>query len=258
MRQQSKIAVEVRDVVIGGEKPLVCLPLVAKNSDDLLGEAELLKPLHPDLLEWRVDGFAGVGNIDACLDVQARLRRVIGDIPLIYTCRIDCEGGMAKLDQDKRRDLIEAAISAGTVDLVDIELCNDRDFIASVRSKAREFGVKLILSYHNFDETPGENFIVEKLEAQCRSGADIAKLAVMPKSYSDVLTLLNATNRARNTTVDVPIITMSMGFMGQITRLAGGLFGSDVTFAIGKDASAPGQIAIERLRDAMDIFYKQV
>jgi len=70
------------------------------------------------------------------------------------------------------------------------------------------------------------------------------------------LTLLNATNRARNTSVEVPIVTMSMGPEGQITRLAGGLFGSDITFAIGKNASAPGQIPIAALREAMAIFYK--
>jgi len=256
MRQQSKIVVPVRSVVIGGERPLVCLPLVAKNITELLGEAELLVSLQPDMLEWRIDGFAQVGNIEACLEAQKKLREVIGDMPLIYTCRIDLEGGMAKIDQNTRRALIEAAMAAGGIDLVDIELCNEEDFITAIRAKATECDVKLILSYHNFTETPDENFIIGKLEAQCKAGADIAKLAVMPKNYSDVLTLLNATNRARNTSVEVPIVTMSMGPEGQITRLAGGLFGSDITFAIGKNASAPGQIPIAALREAMAIFYK--
>jgi len=255
MRQQSKVVVPVRNVVIGGEKPLVCLPLVAKTTTELLAEAELLVSLQPDLLEWRIDGFAQVGDVDSCLDAQKKLRAAIGDIPLIYTCRIDLEGGMAKIDQDSRRALIEAAMAAGGIDLVDIELCNEDDFIAAIRTKATECNVKLILSYHNFTETPDENFIVSKLEAQCKAGADIAKLAVMPKNYTDVLTLLNATNRARNTSVEVPIVTMSMGPEGQITRLAGGLFGSDITFAVGKNASAPGQIPIGAMREAMAIFY---
>jgi len=256
MRQQSKVTVPVRNVVIGGERPLVCLPLVAKNTTELLSEAELLVSLQPDMLEWRIDGFAQVGNIEACLEAQKKLREVIGDIPLVYTCRIDLEGGMAKIDQNTRQALIEAAMAAGGIDLVDIELCNEADFIAAIRSKATQCNVKLILSYHNFTETPDENFIIGKLEAQCKAKADIAKLAVMPKNYSDVLTLLNATNRARNTSVEVPIVTMSMGPEGQITRLAGGLFGSDITFAIGKNASAPGQIPIAALREAMAIFYK--
>jgi 3-dehydroquinate dehydratase-1 len=86
-------------------------------------------------------------------------------------------------------------------------------------------------------------------------GADIAKLAVMPKNYTDVLTLLGATLRARTGAVKVPIVTMSMGPEGGVTRLAGGLFGSDITFAIGKEASAPGQIPIGALRQAMAVLY---
>ena len=82
-------------------------------------------------------------------------------------------------------------------------------------------------------------------------GADIAKVAVMPKNYKDVLVLLNATLKARTEHLEIPIITMSMGPEGGVTRLAGGLFGSDLTFAIGKEASAPGQIPIGELRQAM-------
>jgi 3-dehydroquinate dehydratase-1 len=86
-------------------------------------------------------------------------------------------------------------------------------------------------------------------------GADIAKVAVMPKDYADVLTLLSATLKARKGAVKVPIVTMSMGSEGGITRLAGGLFGSDITFAIGKESSAPGQIPIGDLRKAMAVLY---
>jgi 3-dehydroquinate dehydratase-1 len=48
---------------------------------------------------------------------------------------------------------------------------------------------------------------------------------------------------------------MSMGPEGAVSRLAGGLFGSDITFAIGLQASAPGQIPIKELRLAMDVLY---
>jgi 3-dehydroquinate dehydratase-1 len=49
---------------------------------------------------------------------------------------------------------------------------------------------------------------------------------------------------------------MSMGPEGGLTRVAGGLFGSDLTFAIGKEASAPGQIPIGELRQAMTVLYE--
>jgi 3-dehydroquinate dehydratase I len=50
-------------------------------------------------------------------------------------------------------------------------------------------------------------------------------------------------------------VTMAMGALGGISRIAGGLFGSDITFAMGEDASAPGQIPIDRLRQAMEVVY---
>lgn len=77
----------------------------------------------------------------------------------------------------------------------------------------------------------------------------------MPKSHHDIMVLLNATLKARTEALQIPIITMSMGELGIVTRIAGGVFGSDITFAIGKDPSSPGQIPIEKLRKAMAAIY---
>jgi 3-dehydroquinate dehydratase-1 len=137
-----------------------------------------------------------------------------------------------------------------------VELCNEPDFIDEIKKICQECGTKLILSYHNFDATPAEADIHDKLVQAQNAGADIAKLAVMPKDYGDVLTLLAATLRARTGAVKVPIITMSMGAEGGVTRVVGGLFGSDLTFAIGEASSAPGQIPIGELRQAMAVLYK--
>jgi len=79
-------------------------------------------------------------------------------------------------------------------------------------------------------------------------GASIAKVAVMPRSEEDVLRLLDVTIGARREFPDLPLCTMSMGRLGSITRVAGFLYGSDMAFAVGKEASAPGQIPIEDAR----------
>lgn len=257
MRQQSKVQATVRNIVIGGPKPLICLSLVGKKKTALIDEAKELITLGPDLLEWRIDAYENVETITECLSALQELRTVIGDIPLIFTCRIDVEGGFRKITANKRLELLETAIESGNIDIVDIELCNTEDFVKAVKEKATAHKVKLILSYHNFKETPSEPFIYAKLiEAQI-AGADISKLAVMPKDYADVLTLLSATNKARNESVQIPIVTMSMGPEGAISRLAGGLFGSDITFAIGKHASAPGQIPIQDLQMGMKLLYRE-
>ncbi|KZU91305.1 3-dehydroquinate dehydratase I [Lactiplantibacillus plantarum] len=73
----------------------------------------------------------------------------------------------------------------------------------------------------------------------------------MPQSVEDVLTLLTATNIARQT-LPQPVITMSMGDLGKVSRLAGEVFGSCLSFATVGAASAPGQIALENLRPELE------
>lgn len=255
MRQQSEIQVTVRGTVIGGPKPLICLPLVGDTRAKVLKEAEGLAELQPDLLEWRIDGYEKVEDIEDCLSVLKELRKVVHEIPLLFTCRIDQEGGMKKISREKRLDLISEAMESGDIDLIDIELCNDAVFIKAVKERAEQCGVKLILSYHNFIDTPSEPFIYSKLAEAQAAGADISKVAVMPNDYGDVLTLLSATNKARSEIIKGPMVTMSMGPEGAVSRLAGGLFGSDITFAIGLQASAPGQIPIKELKRGMASLY---
>lgn len=255
MRQQSKVQVTVRKTVIGGPKPLICLPLVGTSREKILQEAEELVALHPDLLEWRIDAYEKVESTADCLTVLQELRQSIVEIPLIFTCRIDLEGGLKKITREKRIQLYSAAIASGNIDIVDIELCNGEEFVKVIKERAAANNVKVILSYHNFKETPSEAFIYSKLVEAQTAGADIAKLAAMPQNYADVLTLLSATNRARKERVQVPIVTMSMGEEGAISRLAGGLFGSDITFAMGLQASAPGQIPIKDLQTGMALLY---
>lgn len=255
MRPQSKKPVIVKNKIIGGNIPLVCLPIVAKNKADLETQAKELVLLAPDLLEWRIDGYDHAGTIERSLEALTALSREIAQMPFIFTCRIDQEGGMQQIARQPRLDLITASIKTGLVDIVDIELCNDETFITTVIDVSKKYNTKVILSYHDFKQTPAKAYILEKLAQAQDKGADIAKVAVMPNRYEDVLTLMEATLTAREEKLDIPLVTMAMGEKGVVSRIAGGIFGSDMTFAIGKSASAPGQIPIKDLRQAMSVLY---
>lgn len=256
MRQQSKITVDIRGTVIGGTHLCICLPLVAVTLEELLSEGKEMAGLSPDLLEWRVDAFSAVPDTGKCLDALQQLRKTIGDIPLIFTCRSELEGGLQNISQQKKQKLILAAMASGAVDLVDVELASGDAFLDAIIAGAKNADVKLILSHHNFSSTPEEAFICEVLVKEQERGADIAKIAVMPQCYEDVLTLLSATNTCRTGKVQVPMISISMGDKGGVSRLAGGLFGSDVTFAAGRERSAPGQLSIDALRTGMALIYE--
>jgi len=255
MRHQSDIKITIRNKIIGGPELLVCVPLLAAERSDLFREAATIKRLDPDLLEWRIDSYVHAQDINDSLDTLSELRMQFSNTPLIFTCRIYSEGGLKKLTSYQRQRLLTAAIESGNLDIVDIELCNDADFVQSIMETAGNSGVRVILSYHNFEMTPDETFIFDTLLKARDLGADIAKVAVMPKGYHDVLTLLGATLKARRQGLKIPAITISMGPQGRLSRISGGLFGSDITFAGGSTSSAPGQMPIELLRQAMAALY---
>ena len=82
-------------------------------------------------------------------------------------------------------------------------------------------------------------------------GADIAKLAVMPRNRADAARLLLATAQAAAQRPGKALITMSMGRDGAVTRFCGGAFGSTATFGTLSAASAPGQPPVTLLKEKL-------
>jgi len=249
---QAKI-IDVRGRKLGGETPLICTPLVGRTRERVLAEAASVVAKKPDVIEWRVDFFDGIGDTAAVLDTGRALRAAAGDTPIIFTRRSVREGGdpIGIGDEEVVR-LYDAVGASRLVDFLDFEMSNDGEHLRRVRDSARANQTRVILSYHNFGYTPGLDFLVQRfLEAE-RLGADVAKVAVMPRDRSDVLTLLAATSLAE-AKARIPLISMSMGPLGSVTRMIGGVFGSTLSFAVGEGSSAPGQIPIADLSAVYDI-----
>jgi 3-dehydroquinate dehydratase-1 len=132
---------------------------------------------------------------------------------------------------------------------------NAPEHVAQVREMTRRAGIPLVLSFHDFQRTPADDALAARFAQAQRLGADVAKVAVMPQSMEDVQRLLAATLRASRE-LTIPVITMSMGGLGAVSRICGGVFGSALTFAVGAAPSAPGQIAIEDVRAALDVLQR--
>ena len=108
----------------------------------------------------------------------------------------------------------------------------------------------VLASSHHFEGTPSVREMSDALYTMENRGADIVKLAVMPRSEKDVCALLEATMERKEHS-NKPMITMSMGQRGMLSRICGELTGSCVTFASGKQASAPGQIKADELKKVL-------
>ena len=130
--------------------------------------------------------------------------------------------------------------------MVDIELFTAGEDGKDLAKLAAEKGIKTIFSSHDFLKTPPRDEILSRLEKMEQLGADICKIAVMPHSAGDVLTLLSATEERFRASC-VPLITMSMGRLGAVSRVCGELIGSCLTFGTLEQASAPGQLPADKL-----------
>lgn len=234
--------------IAGGAMPVICTPLVGRTRDEVLAEMAAVLAKKPDVVEWRADFFAELADTELVVDTARALKAAADGVPLLFTRRTQAEGGeRVALSEPRVVELYEAVCAAHCADLVDYELSHPKEAFARVRDASRRHAVALVGSYHNFESTPSAAAIVAKFrDAQAR-GADVGKVAVMPSSPSDVLALLAATHEASGT-LDIALISMSMGPVGSVSRMVGGVFGSALTFAVGRASSAPGQIPLEELR----------
>lgn len=253
MRVQSEIQLTIHGRTIGGPRPLICVPLMAASREALLEQAGAVDRLQPDLIEWRADAFEGLSDLAYVHQTLKALRAGRPAQPLLFTCRAPAEGGVQTIAADQRRKLYHMVIRTGLADLIDIELASGPTTIRDLRAETTAAGVHLILSFHDFDRTPGREILWGKLQEAQQAGADIAKIAVMPRSCRDVVTLLDAACEARHQFLKIPLIAIAMGEAGVVTRLAGGQFGSDIVFASGAVATAPGQLAIQDLRKVWSV-----
>jgi 3-dehydroquinate dehydratase-1 len=232
-------------------RALVCTPLVGRSAAALQAELAAILPQAPDLIEWRVDFFDAIADQGEVLAAAARLRALAGSIPIIFTRRATHEGGEPiGIDEDSVVELYAALCASGYVDLVDYELSQAPHHRRRVRAASQAHGVAMIVSCHDFSATPDSAGMLGTLVRAEREGADVAKLAVMPRAPSDVLRLLETTLLA-DAALRIPLITMSMGAMGALSRVCGWQYGSSVTFAVGHQVSAPGQLPVGVLRGAM-------
>ncbi|APW45154.1 type I 3-dehydroquinate dehydratase [Rhodoferax antarcticus] len=239
--------------IAGGKFPLICAPLVGRTFDKLIAELDEVLPKKPDVLEWRVDFFEDIGDTTAVIAAATAIKNKAGKIPLLFTRRCVIEGGeKIALSEAQVISLYRAVCASNCIDLIDYEMANGPANIAQVRASACDNGVLLVLSFHNFSFTPGLQTLTEKFLLAEQLGADVAKVAVMPRDLDDVLTLLNATRQASKK-LRIPLISMSMGPLGAITRMAGSVFGSAMSFAVGAGCSAPGQLPIENLNTVLEI-----
>ncbi len=250
--------VTIKNVTIGEGTPKIIVPLVGTKEEQILQEVETVKLSEPDIIEWRADFYEQVENLEAVLEMITKLRNALPDTLLLFTFRSYKEGGNKEITDRYYFELLHTVIQTKNIDLVDVELFFEESNVLAAVKLAKENGVHVIMCNHDFHKTPPKEEIIYRLRKMQEYGADIPKIAVMPQSVDDLIVLLDATNTMKTKYADRPFITMSMSGTGLVSRLAGAVFGSACTFGTGIEASAPGQIPVDQLRNVLEIIDKNI
>ena len=250
-----KNAVKVKNLIIGEGIPKICVPIIGKTKEEIISEAKKFK-FHPiDLVEWRVDFFEKALDTDQVLDILEPLMLALDGLPLLFTFRTAGEGGNAWIGIEEYAELNIKAARTGFVDLVDVEVYFDELNMKNLIDRVQSNNVKIIGSNHNFSKTPSKDDMIQRFCHMRELGANICKIAVMPQSKADLLTLLDATLTINEQYPETPVITMSMSDIGLLSRLSGEIFGSSITFGTIDKASASGQIPVAQLKKVLDIIH---
>ena len=247
--------VKIGTCVLGEGMPKICAPIVGRKIEEICRQAEEVKKARPDMAEWRMDFLDGIEEEQIQSEALKRLHEVLEGLPLLCTFRTRAEGGEKEVAVSIYQTINERAVRSGLADAIDVELFLPEETVQTLIAEAKKAKVAVIGSNHDFQKTPDKQEIVSRLCRMQQLGMDVAKIAVMPQNEKDVRTLLEATAEMKEKHPQTPVITMSMGKMGVLSRMAGELFGSALTFGTVGQASAPGQIPVEELRKILKILH---
>ncbi|NUE92962.1 type I 3-dehydroquinate dehydratase [Acinetobacter seifertii] len=227
------------------------VPITAKTKEQALAQAQVIaNTADADLAEFRIDLLSFASDTKQVIALGHELKKILGHKPMIATIRTKNEGGQLEISDADYGKTYQAYLKNPFMDWLDVEMFRDQKVVSEIVQKAHQKKVLVVMSNHDFQKTPSQDEIEKRLLKQDQMGADILKIAVMPKSKQDVFTLMNATLRVSQQTTK-PLLTMSMGQLGTISRVATANMGGSYSFGMIGQASAPGQIDVTKLKQIL-------
>lgn len=224
------------------------VPITAKTKEQAIAQAKVIAANQDaDLAEFRIDLLDFAADSKQVIALGHELKKILATKPMIATIRTHNEGGKLTISDADYGKTYQAYLKQPFMDMLDVEMFRDQQMVKNTVKLAHEKKVLIVMSNHDFKQTPSEDEIVKRLLKQDQLGADILKIAVMPQSKQDVFTLMNATLKVSQQSKK-PLLTMSMGKLGTISRIATANMGGSFSFGMIGEASAPGQIDVTQLK----------
>jgi 3-dehydroquinate dehydratase-1 len=189
----------------------------------------------PDLFELRLDALFALSE-----ELESTLRDLRA--PLIITARHPREGGSNQLSAQRRRALLLRFLPHATY--VDIELRSAGAF-AAILEAARAKRIRIIVSFHDFDEAPSRQRLDGIARAARSLGADLLKIATRTDTAAQLARLRDFFRSAR---LEMEIAAMGVGRLGRVSRFEFARLGSALNYGHLGSPQAEGQLSIIQLR----------
>lgn len=223
-------------------QPVIATALTDGAPSGQARQARLAQQQGAEALELRADLLVDPAQVRAALTAV----RAASSLPLLLTYRSATEGGKGAGHGQGYEDYLASLLQLRLpVAAVDIEMA----CLASkaLVAEAKAGGYDVVGSCHDFTATPSAAQIAEKLAQITAAGADITKVAYMPRTAQDVAALRHAAHDFAGAYPHQPLIAISMGQLGAPSRTD---LVNCLTFATIADgaASAPGQATIAHVR----------
>ena len=215
--------------------------VMPKSLEEVQG-IDAMRYIDADIIEWRADFLPK----EAILQVAPAIFENFAGRELLFTLRTRAEGGEIDLDSAEYVQIIKDVAQLYQPEYIDFEYFSHKD----VFEEMLDFP-NLVLSYHNFQETP-EN-MMEILSELTSLTPKVVKVSVMAHTEQDVLDLMNFTRGFKTLNPEQEYVTISMGKVGKVSRITSDVTGSSWSFASLDEASAPGQISLSSMKKIREI-----
>jgi 3-dehydroquinate dehydratase type I len=206
---------------------------------DVLEAMIKARDMGADLLEWRLD----VTRNPAVEDILQQ-----APLPVIATVRSTDQGGRFSGNRAEQLRLLLQAAEAGCTYL-DWELCRGEALPAGL-AQIRD---RVILSYHNFQETPSKGELESLFKEMAGAGAGVVKIVTHAQKMEDNLLLLSLIRRGRRQ--GLKVVAFCLGPLGRISRVTCLFVGAAFTYAAleaGAEA-APGQLTLAEMHQILEL-----
>ena len=222
-------------------KPRICVSLAAKTPSEIPAMIRRAEEAEADLIEIRLDHLS-TDLSDAARFFENLVKEA--SIPMIATNRQYEQGGLRPQAEDSRTQILIQAAEAG-FQYVDVELTTAK--LESLVEKIKSYGVKPIISFHDFKKTPSFQDMEKIVGSEINVGAEICKLITTACNTEDNLKCLLLTRKISRL---AKIVCFAMGRKGLISRVLSPIFGGYFTFASLSNGAktAPGQLSIDDLK----------